>query len=177
MPKEDSAKTALAPKTTSKSLLLWVCFVVVAVLVCVYILLCRQVGFTPSESVQCQTNPNLQVIDIRQASNVLRAEVARSLSEKSQGLSGRDCLAKDAAMLFPYDTPGEYCFWMKDMKFDIDMVWLDADKKIVTIKSNATPESYPKESFCPEKPAQYIVEVQAGLSDKLGWGIGTQLSF
>ena len=45
------------------------------------------------------------------------------------------------------------------------------------IEFNATPKSYPKESFCPEKPAQYIVEVQAGLSDKLGWGIGTQLSF
>jgi len=177
MPKEDSAKTALAPKTTSKSLLLWVCFVVIVVAMCGYVFLSRRVGYTPPELAQCEYIPKLQVIDIRQASNVLRAEVARSLSEKSQGLSGRECLAKDAAMLFPYDTAGEYCFWMKDMKFAIDMVWLDADKKIVTIKSNATPESYPKESFCPDKPAQYIVEVQAGFSDKLGWGIGTQLSF
>lgn len=106
----------------------------------------------------------------------LVAEVTSNDWEKLQGLSDRPCLKDGTAMLFPYTQPGNLCFWMKDMQFPIDMVWLDANKQVVTVKANAMPDSYPQ-SFCPSRPAQYVVEVNAGLADALGWKVGTQFNF
>lgn len=124
----------------------------------------------------CSTNPTLSQTNLKIDDTQLTAEIAKTGEEKSQGLSGRNCLDNGAAMLFPYELTGDYCFWMKDMQFPIDMIWLDDDKKIVTIKSNVTPDTYPN-TFCPERPAKYIVEVQSGLAGKLGWQSGTQFEF
>lgn len=62
------------------------------------------------------------------------------------------------------------------MNFAIDMIWLDEDKKIVTTQNSVAPDTYPQ-SFCPDQPAQYIVEVQAGKSKDSGWQVGTQFEF
>ena len=80
-------------------------------------------------------------------------------------------------MLFVYgDASTERCFWMKDMNFAIDMIWLDKDRQIVTIQSNVSPDSYPK-SFCPDKPAQYVLEVNSGFAKQSGWLVGTKFEF
>jgi uncharacterized membrane protein (UPF0127 family) len=92
-------------------------------------------------------------------------EVADTQEEKTKGLSGRDQLPDTDAMLFTFVAEGRNCFWMKDMKFAIDMLWFNADKKLVYEKRNATPESYP-ESFCPDVPAKYVVEVTSGVAEK-----------
>lgn len=94
--------------------------------------------------------------------------VADSSEERAQGLSGRKRLAENQGMLFVFTDPGPYCLWMKDMNFAIDIIWLDKDKKVIDIKENAQPESYP-ESFCPKGDAQYILEVPAGSTQK--WNI------
>lgn len=79
-------------------------------------------------------------------------------------------------MLFTYELSGDYCYWMKDMKFDIDMIWLDEDKTIVTVKDNVSPDTYPQ-SFCPDRPASFVIELAAGMAAKYDWQVGTQLSF
>jgi uncharacterized membrane protein (UPF0127 family) len=124
----------------------------------------------------CAVNSELSTTDIRIDGKVFKAEVAETLTDKAKGLSGRDCLASDRAMLFPYQTAGNYCFWMKDMNFPIDMVWLNADKQILNIASDVRPDTYPQ-SFCPEGSAQYIVEVNAGIAQVNDWQPGDYFSF
>ena len=106
----------------------------------------------------------------------MEAEVAIAAEDKAKGLSGRSCLDNGRAMLFVYDEEATYCFWMKDMEFPIDMVWLDSARKIVKIEADATPQSYPA-SFCNQEPARYILEVNAGQAAEFGWQIGTELNF
>lgn len=95
---------------------------------------------------------------------------------KTKGLSGRQSLKENQGMVFIYEQPGKLCFWMKDMKFAIDMVWLNSAKVVQEIRENVSPDTYPQ-NFCPEQPAQYVVEVVAGLAKKAKVTTGSQLQF
>jgi uncharacterized protein len=107
----------------------------------------------------------------------LKAEIADDQNERQQGLSGRDKLADDGAMLFKFEQASDgICFWMKDMKFPIDMIWLDTNKKVVTVRSNVAPETYPN-SFCPDSPAKYVIEIPAGKSEEYGLKAGAEVRF
>lgn len=90
-------------------------------------------------------------------------ELVTTPSEREKGLSGRDSLATGEGMLFVFEQPSIHCFWMKDMKFNIDIVWMDQDGDVVHVVESAEPASYPR-SFCPDKPASYVLEVNAGES-------------
>lgn len=124
----------------------------------------------------CVPPGNLDVIELQIGKESYRAEVAATSDRQARGLSGRLCLGADQAMLFSYTSPGDYCYWMKDMNFAIDMVWLDADKQITTIESDVRPDTYPT-SFCPDRPSQFVVEVPAGTARSKGWSIGQQVDF
>ncbi len=120
----------------------------------------------------CAINDSIETRNIATHDQLLRVEVVKNEKDKIQGLSGRDCLNESSGMLFVYEVEDEYCFWMKDMKFNIDIVWLNKNQEIIDIKSQASPDSYPQ-SFCPQSPANYILEVEGGLAEKLGWQIGS----
>jgi uncharacterized membrane protein (UPF0127 family) len=104
----------------------------------------------------------------------LDIETATNRAELIQGLSGRSNLEIDRGMLFVFNQSGYHCIWMKDMNFPIDILWLDETQKVVDIKRDVSPASYP-ETFCPDKPARYVLEVNAGLSQKSGVDVGAQL--
>lgn len=123
----------------------------------------------------CEINRSLSTAVIN-GEHGLEAEVAVAGEDKARGLSGRKCLDSGRAMLFVYDEEATYCFWMKDMKFPIDIVWLDGDKKVVKIEAEASPKSYPA-TYCNEEPARYVLEVNAGHAAEFGWQIGTELNF
>lgn len=106
----------------------------------------------------------------------LRLETVDTPEAIRQGLSGRESLPVDHGMLFVFPAPGQHCLWMKDMQFPIDMIWLDANKKVVTVKENAQPESFP-DSFCPSVPAKYVIEVNSGVARKALVSPGRQLRF
>lgn len=104
-----------------------------------------------------------------------RLEVVKEPAERQKGLSNRDSLAQDGGMLFIFDRPDTYCFWMKDTRIPLDMVWLDSNLKIVHIERYVQPNSYPQK-FCPGTPAFYVVELPAGVTDgKLQEGDTLQL--
>src|SRR5688500_16424694 len=67
--------------------------------------------------------------------NKVKLIVAKSESDRSKGLSGRNNLAKDQGMLFVFPQPGEYAFWMKDMKFAIDIIYINKDKVVYVVKN------------------------------------------
>jgi uncharacterized membrane protein (UPF0127 family) len=109
----------------------------------------------------------------------VKVDLALSEIEKNKGLGGRESLLEDEGMLFVFDETGKYSFWMKDMKFAIDIIWIGENKEIIYIKKNATPESYP-ESFEPENPTRdtkYVLEVSAGFSEKNNLKIGDKIEF
>ena len=107
----------------------------------------------------------------------IHAEFVTTPELQRLGLSGREEISRDDGMMFVFDNETtERCFWMKGMNFAIDMIWLDADKKVVFIKENATPETYP-ESFCTDEPAQYVLEVVTGRAAQLGIEEGVELRF
>lgn len=102
--------------------------------------------------------------------------LARTPATRERGLSGRTTLGEDEGMLFIFPKPGRYAFWMKDMDFSIDMVWITAGKKVAGISSNLSPKSYPK-TFSPPSAVQFVLEVPAGSAEKMGLKAGSIVSF
>jgi uncharacterized membrane protein (UPF0127 family) len=95
---------------------------------------------------------------------------------QEKGLSGQESLPLDHGMLFIFQKPNNYGFWMKEMKFPIDIVWFDQNFKIIYIEKSLSPETYPK-IFYPNGQAMYVLEISAGQSQKLGLQIGDTAQF
>ncbi len=107
---------------------------------------------------------------------VFTVEIADTKNLTEKGLSGHLPLAPDEGMFFVFKNPGIYGFWMKEMLFAIDIIWIDSDFNIVYIEKNVKPETYPK-IFYPDGPAQYVLEISSGESDKLNLKIGDKVKF
>lgn len=103
--------------------------------------------------------------------------VADTAASREQGLSGTATLSKDHGMLFVFQSDDKWDFWMKDMHYSLDIIWLDANKKVVSITPHATPNSYPHTVFSPDKPARYVLEVNAGLAEKSNITVGEMATF
>jgi len=104
----------------------------------------------------------------------IRLQLADTPAERVQGLSGRDGLAEDEGLLFIFEEDGHHAFWMKDMRFSIDILWLKADGEVVDIASNVAPETYPQ-SFAPSIPARYVLELPAGFAERYTIEVGDML--
>lgn len=103
-------------------------------------------------------------------------DIADTPEKRTLGLSGRLSLAQDEGMFFILDSPGRFSFWMKDMNFPIDIIWIDAEFKVADITKNAIPESFPN-TFEPRAPILYVLETVAGWADKNGIKIGDTVLF
>lgn len=110
-------------------------------------------------------------------SGAINVEIVDTPQSRQLGLSGRESLDENQGMVFVFDNiDTRNCFWMKDMQFAIDMIWLDEEKRVVSIADNVAPETFPQ-SFCPQEPAKYGLEVGAGRSVELGIYTGEVLRF
>lgn len=109
------------------------------------------------------------------------AEVVDTPQARAKGLSGRSELDDDEGMLFIFDHSGKYGFWMKDMKFSIDIVWINEEGTVVHIERHASPESYfdhdPPQTFVNEPDAKYVLELADGNAEKYGLYLGTKVVF
>lgn len=106
----------------------------------------------------------------------IKTQLANDGYEHEKGLSGKACIGDNQAMLFVFDRPGYYNFWMKDMKFPIDIVWVGADKKIIEVTDNIQPSTYP-DTFASNGAPKYVLEVGAGRAAELGLSAGKSLKF
>ncbi len=95
---------------------------------------------------------------------------------RAQGLSGLPQISEGTGMFFVFDEPDYLGFWMKDMKFPIDIIWFDEFYRVVNIQENLSPGTYPQ-VFTPQVLAQYVLEVPAHFATKHGVKIGDQISF
>lgn len=114
--------------------------------------------------------------DVQAPNGTIHALTAISLSRQKKGLSGRDSLSADQGMLFFFSNEGEHPFWMKDMRFPLDIVWISSTTEVVGISPDISPDTYP-EAFFPPSPISYVLELNAGQAEKFGIVTGTKLSF
>lgn len=158
MPKPNPKKTKSAPKLSPKQ---WAIGIAIA-LTGLVVMLLPTIFYQPPQA-------KLQV-----AGKTVKLDIARSEEARAKGLGGRESMANNQGMLFVFDKPAVECFWMKDMRFSIDIIWLNTAKQVVHVERNLSPETYPA-SYCPKLPAKYVVELNAGQADKLGISTGDTL--
>lgn len=91
------------------------------------------------------------------------------------GLSYFSQLPENQGMLFSFPQVGTYGFWMKDMNFPIDIIWIDENLKIIDRTINVLPSSFPN-IFTPKAPVNYVLEIPANTADQYGFFVGAQLT-
>jgi uncharacterized protein len=107
------------------------------------------------------------------------ADVAITDEDQTKGLSIKDHMNENEGMLFAYDKPSQQSFWMKDMRFPIDIIWLNGTGSVVHIEENLKPcvPSLECPSFSPNENAQYVLETVAGFAQKHQLKVGTDVDF
>ncbi len=106
--------------------------------------------------------------------NDMNIIIADTETEREQGLSGRVSLDSNTGMMFVFPESGYYKFWMRDMLFPLDIIYLDSHMRIVQVFSNVQPQSYP-ETIVSDTPAQYVLEMNAGQAVNKGFTVGSVL--
>jgi hypothetical protein len=103
-------------------------------------------------------------------------EVARTDQERQKGLGGHVPLGETDGMLFVFERPSFYAFWMKGMLFALDMLWIE-NGQVVHIERNVP--NYPLETpdlllpvYAPRAPATYVLEVNPGFTERYGIEVG-----
>lgn len=105
------------------------------------------------------------------------AEVADTPAKRQNGLMFRDSLPLNKGMLFVFEKEGEYGFWMKNMHFPLDLLWVDSAKRVVFIYQNALPCKDVCKTLVPRAAARFVVEVNAGFVARNHVQIGDSVSF
>lgn len=105
--------------------------------------------------------------------------VAKDPKDIEIGLSNRTSLPENEGMLFIFNKSDYYQFWMRDMKFPIDIIFIK-DNKIVTIHHNAQPPKSANENiplYKPTSPVNRVFEINAGLAKKYNIKEGDTVQF
>ncbi len=105
----------------------------------------------------------------------VEVEVARTPQERSKGLMGRRALGKDKGMLFLFPVEQIHTFHMANTFIPLDMVFIDASKRIVGWVENAVPHS--RERYRISAPSQYVLEVNAFFCREHGIVSGERVEF
>lgn len=129
------------------------------------------VGGTPSSS--------LSQVKINEA--LVNVEVADNAEKRAQGLGGRESLATDSGMLFVFQSPDKYTFWMKGMKISLDFIWITGDK-VTDLLPNVPPPDpgVPDDNllrYRPVVPIDRVLEVNAGFIAQHNIKIGDDVTY
>lgn len=128
--------------------------------------------------------PSATGSEIKVGNKVFRVEVANTIAKRTLGLSGRENLGEDEGMFFVFGKPDDYGFWMKGMKFPIDIVWIKSVSssqappgnswtgKVVGFSENAEPEPgtalWNLKIYYPPEPVDGVLEINAGAVKRSG---------
>ncbi len=105
----------------------------------------------------------------------LDIEIADDEYQRQTGLMYRHSMKNNQAMLFIFKDERPRSFYMKNTEIPLDIIYFDKNKRIVSIRKNAKP--YDETSLPSQKAAQYVLEVNAGLSDKWNLKTGDMIEF
>lgn len=108
-------------------------------------------------------------------------EIAKTDKEREKGLSDRKSLCQDCGMLFIFDQPGNYTFWMKGMNFDVDILWISGDQVVdITYGAKAPAKedsTAPKTVYQSRVPADKVLEVNSGWVEKNKIFVGDKIEY
>lgn len=135
-----------------------------------YYLYAEQQGLPLIPGLGAPTMPTVRIATVP-----IRVEVADTAAERERGLSGRDWLESTDGMLFIFDETDYHTIWMKDMRFAIDVIWINADLVVVDITRDLRPDTYPR-LFEPRVPAQFSIEVNANHAEAFGIRVGDEVT-
>lgn len=121
------------------------------------------------------THPGVQTARVTLGNATVAAEVAATPEARSRGLSGRNALASDRGMLFVFDRPGPYDFWMHGMRFALDIIWV-LDGRVVDVAENVPPPDGAPARLIPTSFANQVLEVNAGFAAQHGVRYGTPVT-
>ena len=105
------------------------------------------------------------------------AEVADTTLKRIKGLMFRQSLADKNGMLFLFDTDDYHGIWMMNMSFPIDIIWINSEHKIVDIVKDAQPCRIICPVYKSKEKTRYVLEVNAGFTDKYSVDIGDSVKF
>jgi hypothetical protein len=118
-----------------------------------------------------QRQPSLPRAQISIGIQRVDAEVAETRAQKTQGLSDRTTLPEGTGMWFPYPDARRRSFWMRDMHFPLDFVWV-RDGTIVALNENVSPAAGEGTKVQPKEPIDAVLEVPGGTIARWGWTVG-----
>jgi uncharacterized protein len=121
----------------------------------------------------CQ--PQVNTVCIRKA--CVRVKLAQDQDSREMGLMFKKPLAYREGMLFVFERPDRYGFWMKNVSFPIDIIWISPNKTVVDMKSEAPPCQGFCQTYFPASAALYVLEVSAGFAREEGIQIGDTVRF
>jgi hypothetical protein len=117
---------------------------------------------------------------IETAAGPILVEIAVTAASRSAGLSNRRDLRGVDGLLLKWDTPGRHPIWMADMRFPLDLAWIDASGRVLALLANVPP--------CPGQPCQLyepqgtdravaVLELRAGAAANHGIAVGATLKY
>ncbi len=126
--------------------------------------------FLPTNS---STKPKNQVVLIDKTK--IPVEIADTPEKITRGLSGRESLNQDSGMYFVLPDRRRTSFWMKEMKFPLDIIWIDQGKIIAIERETPTPTATYIPTFTSPGPVTNVLEVNTGFSEKNGFEVGDEV--
>lgn len=123
-----------------------------------------------------QKHPQTQTISIE--GNNFEVEIADTLYKRGIGLSGHEPLKDNEGMLFVFPTRNRHSFWMKGMTFDLDIIWIlddtvaHVEERVPYLNGDGTQNL---KLYKPDLFANYALEINAGLAEKLGISVGSKV--
>lgn len=110
--------------------------------------------------------------------SVYRLELAKTPEEQAQGLMYRESLPEKSGMLFLFPDAVVHKFWMKNTMIPLDMIWLDANGKVLFVNAGTPPcKADPCDNYGPDAPASSVLEIAGGLAAREKITAGSTLRF
>ncbi len=120
----------------------------------------------------CSSKPFVRIGDAK-----IFVEIADEQDERVRGLMFRKELCETCGMLFVFPSSEKYGFWMKNTLIPLDMIFIDEAGTIVDVLSAEPCVEDPCPSYSPQKEATYVLEVGAGVAERVGADIGRTVYF
>ena len=125
--------------------------------------------------------PKVKVAKLKIGGHTVSVEVADNASTRGRGLATRTSLAQDSGMIFVYREPGWRSYWMKNCLIDLDLAFLDAQRRIFQIVSLYAPAQDADDLAIPRaksiQPARFVIELSKGWFAAHGIKVGTKVAF
>ena len=139
-----------------------------------FLVLLSSIAYIEIESAQTQQQEQNKTALVSLGGVNVTASLSTTPDSQSKGLSIKDSLNENEGMLFIFESPQKYSFWMKDMKFPIDIIWINSTGKIVHIEKNLSPcyLLLPCPSYAPNNDSLYVLEVVSNFTNKFGVSVG-----